>query len=683
MRGILGILLVLVPVLAVANAPDTLWTRTYGGENRDIAYSLQQTADGGYIMAGETYSLGAGGADFYLVKTDSTGDTLWTRTYGGSGSDGAREVQQTTDGGYIVAGTTGSFGAGSTDFYLVRTNSSGDTLWTRTYGGTYDESAYSVQQTSDGGYIIAGSRWGGTEFYVVKTDGAGNVTWTRTYWGSEWGSFARSVRQTTDGGYIVAGTTMASDMSLCFFVVRTNGQGDTLWTRAYGCGQASAYSVQQTADGGYIVGGATAFGEGWDSDLVKIDAQGDTLWTRTYDGLSGDDNWADDWAYSVQQTADGGYILAGETAPFPTDVRDMLLVRTDSDGDTLWTRTCGGGSDDGAYSVQQTADGGVIAAGYTYSFGAGNADCYLVKIGPEHSSAGMGNRGYVTLISPGPPDWGYQLHRTSGSLSRLVFTNFCSGTVGSVSGRAAAAGWTAVSYPDSIVFTTGTPFTVGAIETFWLSHPYCSDYVSWAAGDSSGTIEGPLPVELTTFEAIAGNEQVTLCWRTESELDNSHFVLYKRKAGEEVFGKLAEIPGHGTTTEPHDYEYVDRFVRNGLTYEYQISDVDLTGRETVHEQIALATPSAAIVPTEFALHAPYPNPFNPTTTIRYDVKETGLVSVRVFDLLGREVATLVHDIVPPGSYSVDWDATHLPSGFYLCQMETGEFMQVRKLVLLK
>jgi len=304
-------------------------------------------------------------------------------------------------------------------------------------------------------------------------------------------------------------------------------------------------------------------------------------------------------------------------------------------------------------------------------------------IGASDVGCSSTGSGFVELIHPGPPDWGYRLHWVSGALSRLVFTNFCSGTIGSVSGAAATAGWTAANYTDSIVFSSDTWLSSGSIETFWLSHPYCSDYVTWTAGDSSGMIEGPLPVELTTFQAIAGDGQVTLRWQTASELDNDHFVLHKRKAGDGDFHKLAEIPGHGTTTEPHDYDYVDRLVRNGIAYEYQISDVDIAGRETVHEQIVSATPGAAAIPTEFALHAPYPNPFNPTTMIRYDVKEKGFVSLKVFDLLGREVATLVHGIVAAGSYSIEWNARDLPSGVYLCRMEAEGFVGTRKMMLLK
>ena len=291
--------------------------------------------------------------------------------------------------------------------------------------------------------------------------------------------------------------------------------------------------------------------------------------------------------------------------------------------------------------------------------------------------------GYVTLISPGPPDWGYRLHWVSGSLDRLVFTNFCSGTEGSVGGDALVAGWTMTDYGDSIVFTTTAPLTAGVIDTFWLSHPYCSDIVNWVAGDSSGTIEGPLPVELTTFQAYAGDEQVTLEWRTESEQDNDHFVLYKRRVDQDAFHTQTQIPGHGTTSERHDYEYIDRWVQNGITYEYQLSDVDIAGHETFHEQIISVTPGRSAVPIEYALHQNYPNPFNPTTTIRYDVKETALVTIRVFNTMGRQLTTLIDREHSPGSYTTTWDATGLSSGIYLCRLETRGFVQTQKFVLIK
>jgi len=378
------LLVCLFAISAVAQPnPDTLWTRTYGGSAGDDARSVHQTADGGYVVAGGSASFGAGSGDFYLVKTNGQGDTLWTRTYGGNSYDEAWSVQQTADGGYIVAGCTHSFGAGSGDFYLVKTNSQGDTLWTRTYGGSSDDGAWSCQQTADGGYIVAGYTAsfgaGDFDFYLVKTNSQGDTLWTHTYGGNA-DDWAWSVQQTADGGYIVAGYTRSFGAGLDdFYLVKTNSQGDTLWTHTYGGSSFDgANSVQQAADGGYIVAGVTSsFGVGGDFYLVKTNSSGDTLWTHTYGGSNGD------FAESVQQTADGGYIVAGDTWSFGAGVDDFYVVRTNSQGDRLWTRTYGGSSYDGAWSVQQTADGGYIVAGYTYSFGAGDDDFYLVKTGPD------------------------------------------------------------------------------------------------------------------------------------------------------------------------------------------------------------------------------------------------------------------------------------------------------------
>ncbi|MFH1011557.1 MAG: T9SS type A sorting domain-containing protein [bacterium] len=485
-------ILIVLFTLAFAHAsfaqpnPDTLWTHTYGGSSRDEANSVQQTTDGGYIAAGYTSSFGAGTSDFYLVKTNSYGEPLWTRTYGGSSRDEANSVQQTTDGGYIVAGYTRSCGAGEADFYLVTTNYPSDTLWTRTYGGSSFDEARSVQQTTDSGYIMAGYTTsfgaGGRDFYLVKTNSFGDTLWTRTYGGSS-EDWANSAQQTADGGYIVAGYTYSFGAGYTdFYLVKTNPLGDTLWTRTYeGSYNDRAFSVQQTADGGYIVAGETeSFGAGeYDLYVVKTNSQGDMLWTRTYGG-SGDDR-----AESVQQTADGGYIVAGWTLSFGAgtpDSSNFYLVKMDSQGDTLWTRTYGGSSDDWANCVQQTADGGYVVAGYTYSFGAGGRDCHLVKTGPD----------------------------------------------------------------------------------------------------------------------ILGAEPV------------------------------------------------------GIN-----------------------------VPSEYILCPNFPNPFNPSTQISYELPKMSPVSLKVFNLLGQEVANLVDEIQAAGIQSVTFDGSQLPSGIYFYRLQAGESVQTKKMVLLK
>ena len=159
--------------------PVQKWQRTFGGTDDDLAHSVQQTRDGGYILAGETVYFGAGGFDAYLVKTDASGNLLWQRNFGGTSGDSAESVQLTSDGGYILAGITESFGAGGGDAYLIKTDASGNLLWQRTFGGTDYDGAYSVQQTSEGGYILAGYTCsfgaGVNDAYLVKTDASGNL----------------------------------------------------------------------------------------------------------------------------------------------------------------------------------------------------------------------------------------------------------------------------------------------------------------------------------------------------------------------------------------------------------------------------------------------------------------------------------------------------------------------------
>ena len=307
---------------------DTLWTRTFGfGGSNFCAHgnSVQQTSDGGYIITGLTNSYcTGGGGDVLMIKTDSQGDTLWTKSFGGSAEDIGQSVDQTSDGGYIIAGWTYSFGSGSSDIYLIKTNSLGDTLWTKTYGGTFEEKCYSAQQTTDGGYILTG--WtgsfgaGAADVYLIKTNSSGEVLWTRTY-GYTYSEVGHSVQQTSDGGYIIAGQLWYSGPGTTnFYVIKTDSVGDTLWTRIYGDDFDYAFSIQQTSDGGYIVAGFTYPWPG-DAYLIKTDSIGDTLWTRRYGGTDSD------IAYAVQQTQDGGYIIAGATESFDAVSRDVYLIK--------------------------------------------------------------------------------------------------------------------------------------------------------------------------------------------------------------------------------------------------------------------------------------------------------------------------------------------------------------------
>jgi hypothetical protein len=258
------------------------FAKTYRGPDNDHASSVQQTSDGGYIVAGRTNSFGAGNYDAFLVKTDANGNLEWAKTYGGTSADFAYSVQQTSDGGYILTGYTESFGAGGRDIFLIKTDANGNLEWAKTYGGTAWDEARSVQQTSDGGYIVAGYTrsfgpvWNG-EFFLIKTDANGNLQWAKTYGGLGWDQ-ASSVQQTSDGGYIVAGFTAAFGAGAYdLFLIKTDADGNVEWAKTYGgTSYDVASSVQQTSDYGYIVAGFTAsFGAGfYDAFLVKTDANG-------------------------------------------------------------------------------------------------------------------------------------------------------------------------------------------------------------------------------------------------------------------------------------------------------------------------------------------------------------------------------------------------------------------------
>ncbi len=354
------------------------WEKTYGGEDTDKGRSVQQTMDEGYIITGYTNSYGMGWFDVYLIKTDNYGDTVWTRTYGGEKQDYGYDVQQTTDGGYVIVGSTVSFGNGSTDIYLIKTDNYGDTLWTKTFGQEYIDMGSSVQQTSDEGFIITGDYYfyGLSILLLIKTDNNGDELWTKYYTVGDI-SQGYSVQQTSDGGFIVTGAIKSfgneySDV----YLMKTDNNGDTLWTRTYGGDiDDNGSSVQQTSDGGYIIAGMTeSFGNFYSMDvyLIKTDINGDTLWTKTYGGDY------DDRGFSVQQTADGGYIITGYTESFGNGLNDVYLIKTNNIGDTLWTKTFGGNADDQGISVQQTTDFGYIITGYTESFGT-SSEIYLIK----------------------------------------------------------------------------------------------------------------------------------------------------------------------------------------------------------------------------------------------------------------------------------------------------------------
>jgi len=583
-----------VTAVAMAQPPDTLWTRTFGGPGDDTGNSAQQTSDGGYIIAGQTYSYGAGNGDVWLIKTNFDGDSLWTRTFGGSQNDRGYSVRQTNDGGYVIAGITQSYGAGSHDVWLIKTDSNGDSLWTRTFGGSAGEQSLSVQQTNDGGYVIAGYTFshgaGEYDAWLIKTDSQGDSLWTRTFGGSQ-SDGGSGVQQTDDGGYVIAGITQSYGAGwFDVWLIKTNSDGDSLWTRTFGGGSRDyGNSVQQTSDGGYVIAGYTnSYGAGgsnlW---LIKTNSNGDSLWTHTFGGSNYD------IGKSVQQTNDGGYVIAGFTHSYGAGNGDVWLIKTDPLGSRQWQLTFGGGDFDSGESVQQTTDEGYVIAGCTVSFGVGGYDVWLIRLEGEAT---------VLSASPDSLSFGAEVGGANPAEQYFQIRNIGSGSFD-------------YTLSEEITWLTATPMSGGPIP------PTDTVLVSVdISGLSEGDYEGDV---IVTALGAQGSP------------DTVHVTLHIEASG----------------MQP------------------------LRGYE---------------IPKEFALLPAFPNPFNPITNLTFDVPQTCQVSLNIYDIQGRMVVELYSGWRSVGTYRTTFNGFEFPSGIYFCRMsvrtpegEAGNYTQTRKLLLLK
>ena len=415
--------------LLYGQAPGLQWAKVFGTGSLNDAFSIQQTKDGGYIVAGQT-SVGYGRDQFLVIKTDGSGNIVWQQSFGGSNSQSANSVQQTSDGGYIVAGESNSVDGvvtgnhGGFDYWIVKLDASGNLIWQKSLGGSQADLAMSIQQTTDGGYIIGGEsqsndgdvsgNHGNYDDWIVKLDANGNLQWQKSYGGSNL-DVIYSIRQTKDGGYIAAGLSASQNGNVTgvhditygdFWIIKLDNQGNLKWQKALGGSDYDlANCVRQTTDGGYIVAGFSRSANGnvtgnhgdYDAWVVKLDSNGNLIWQNSYGGSSAD------FAYSIEQTPDGGYVFAGGTASNDAQVsgmhggEDFWVVKIDGSGNLQWQVPLGGSSYEEARSINQTSDGGYVVAGYTNSTDGNvtghtnsNYVCWVTKLSAGGSGGGGG-----------------------------------------------------------------------------------------------------------------------------------------------------------------------------------------------------------------------------------------------------------------------------------------------------
>jgi hypothetical protein len=306
-------------IIKTDGAGDSTWSRRFQRDTTDYCTSLIRTFDGGYALGcTSSHDRILSNGVFWLIKTDANGDSVWSRTYRAHNLNFCTQVLQTLDSGYVLVGSTGTYDAGNRNFWLVKTNANGDSLWSREYGGSDWDGCAAVQQTADSGYILAGTTYsfgaGRNDFWLVKTDSRGDSMWSCTYGGPDW-DVCSAVVQCADGGYAVAGSQSPYGGTNNFYLVRTGSDGVVLWTRTFGGENADVCtSLELCADGGFLLGGSTSsFGAGLsDCWLLKVSILGDSLWSAVV-GTGGAEE-----CNAIHQTGDGGFLLAGSrdaTAP--------------------------------------------------------------------------------------------------------------------------------------------------------------------------------------------------------------------------------------------------------------------------------------------------------------------------------------------------------------------------------
>ncbi len=431
--------------LSYAQTPKIDWQKCYGGSNYDQGIDITSTSDGGYIAVGSSSSnnkdvtINNGSDDYWIVKINSQGIIEWQRTLGGTALDVANSIQQTADGAYIVAGFSSSnngdvtSNSGSIDYWIIKLNSSGSISWQKSYGGSKQSVANCIKQTSDLGYIIAGSTYANdgdvtnhkdsSDYWIVKTNSVGTIQWEKTF-GGNGKEEATYIEQTSDDGYIITGFTHSNDLDVTnnhgkydYWVIKINSSGILEWQKTFGgTDDDKSYYVKQTTTGEFIVAGYTSSTNGnvtvnngkSDYWIVKLDVSGNLIWQKSFGGNN------DDYANSIEETSDKNYIISGTSSSINGNItmshggKDCWIVKINVNGGIIWQKSIGGTNDEHAFKITQTTDENYILIGDTQSTNSdisenkGMMDFLVVKLTSEYAGIETVEIDNSFNISPNP-----------------------------------------------------------------------------------------------------------------------------------------------------------------------------------------------------------------------------------------------------------------------------------------
>lgn len=362
---------------ALFSQPNT-WVSVYGGNKYDRGTGITQTPDKGYVVCGNTSSYGSGNTDIYLLKIDSVGKYQWQHTLGDYNIDQAYSVQLTQDSGFIICGYTNSFGAGGYDAYIVKTDPNGIFEWQKTFGENDWDFAYWAEQTDDGGYIVCGESYRdgkNSDGYAVKTNSSGDTLWTRTF-GTTGEDAFKEVHQTSDGGFVFGGYTTSSTGDKDFFLLKTDPSGGLEWEKTFGTtANDSCSSIDICTDGGFLMGGCRdTLGE-LKTYLLKTDPNGIEQLFNTEMKATGNLSIS-----RIRETVEGHFTYLAITDVGGNGGQEIFLIKYDPTGDWHpFVKTFGGNKNEDGYDFVQNSDSGYTLVGYTGTFGPGPDNIFIAR----------------------------------------------------------------------------------------------------------------------------------------------------------------------------------------------------------------------------------------------------------------------------------------------------------------
>lgn len=385
MRKVFCSIFILAVVFVKAQAPRNFYT-TFGGSGDDIAYSVKVTLDGNYIVAGSTSSFGMGSTDVYLVKLDSMGNTMWSKTYGGIMSEVGRSVIQIPDSGYVVAGYGNSFGSGGYDVYILRTDKNGNMLWQQSFGGSDWDFANDLVLGSDGNIYVVGYTFsfggGKKDGFVLKYDLAGQLLQQKFIGGSE-NEELNAIMKAADNSLVTVGYTESlGDINGDAYFLKMDLNLDTIYTKTFG-GPYKDYAsdVMQKASGDFMICGAKTFtlGGNTHSYFYRM-TNGGTFVLDGSDFRNGGDEYFVSTANSKQSESFTAFVRTCSFPNIPGIKKQVDIFVSYPGGSAYIVNSKGGSSDEYAYSIESTSDGGYIIAGISESYGALGRDAYIIKV---------------------------------------------------------------------------------------------------------------------------------------------------------------------------------------------------------------------------------------------------------------------------------------------------------------